>query len=355
MMNHIPRRHFLAAVGLLPAGTFASLAHGSFFQQGAERNSLPLTKPPRLRQGDAVALVNPAGANALRSQLEVAEESLAALGLRPRLGQHVFERYGYLAGSDRQRADDLMAQFADPEIKAIVAMRGGWGCARILPLLDFEVIRRNPKILCGYSDLTALLLGIHARTGLVTFHGPMGIGPWRRFTVDAFRRILFEGEAAVFRNPSEKGDNLTQVGSRVRTITPGTARGPLVGGNLSVFSAVVGSRFLPETDGAILFLEDVGEEIYRIDRMLTQLRLAGLLDRLKGFVFGACTDCLPGRGYGSLTLEQVFADHIRPLGIPAWQGAMIGHIPRQITLPIGVPAEVVASSGEIRLLEPAVL
>jgi muramoyltetrapeptide carboxypeptidase len=230
---------------------------------------------------------------------------------------------------------------------------GGWGSARVLPHLDYDLIRANPKAIAGFSDVTALLNGVHARTGLVTFHGPH---PRVKVSADYFRRVLFDGELVTFRNPSEIADDeLVQTRERYATIHPGKARGRLLGGNLAVLSAIVGSRFMPDLDGAILFLEDVREAVYRVDRMMTQLRLAGLLDGLAGFVFGRCTDCDPGTSYGSLTLEEVLDDHIKPLAIPAYRGAMIGHIKRQFTLPLGVEAEIDADTGSLRLLEPAVI
>lgn len=286
--------------------------------------------------------------------IEIVEESLQALGFRVRRAAHLLDRYGYLAGSDEDRAADVNEQFTDSEVAGLVAVRGGWGCARILPLVDYEMIRTQPKVLLGYSDVTALLLAVHARTGLVTFHGPVGMGPWNRFTVDHFKQILLEGKHVTLENPRYVGNNLTQVSNRIQTITPGTARGRLLGGNLTVLTAIIGSSYLPVWDGAILFLEDVGEEIYRIDRMLTQLKLAGILERVAGVIFGKCTDCGPGQGYGSLTMEQVFDDHIRPLKVPAWSGAMIGHIPQKFTLPQGTTAEIDAGRGTIRLLESPV-
>lgn len=311
-------------------------------------------KPPRLSPGDLVAMVNPAGATAHRVEVEIVTESLEALGLRVKHGRHLLDRYGYLAGTDVERADDLNRQVTDPEVRGVVAVRGGWGCARILPLTDFDALREQPKVLVGYSDVTALLLGVHARTGLVTFHGPVGLGPWNSFTVDYFRRVLFQAEAVTFRNPERRGDNLVQVHDRIQTIRSGTARGRLLGGNLTVLTALLGSSYLPDWKGCILFLEDIREEIYRVDRMLTQLKLAGILEQAAGFVFGKCTDCDPSQSYGSLTLDQLFDDHIKPLGIPAFHGAMIGHITEKFTLPVGVEAELDASAGTIRLLEGAV-
>ncbi len=340
------RRSFLALAGM---SSLVGAGQGGKLWAGTS----PL-KPARLREGNTLALVNPAGATAHRVDIDIVTESMNALGLRVKLGEHVLSRYGYLAGSDEERAADLMAQFADDSVDGILAMRGGWGCARILSRLDFDVIRQNPKLLIGYSDVTALLLAVYAKTGLITFHGPLGLGPWNSFSVDYFKRVLFQGEAVTMSNPKIRGDNLTQVADRVQTIHGGKARGRLLGGNLTVLTAIIGSDFLPSWEGAILFLEDIEEAVYRIDRMLTQLKLAGVLDRISGFVFGKCTRCLPGQSYGSLTLEQVFEDHIAPLRIPAWQGAMIGHVAHKFTVPVGLEAEIDAGEGTIQLLESAV-
>jgi muramoyltetrapeptide carboxypeptidase len=340
------RRAFLgttagAAIGTALAGTRTSAAAA-------------LVKPPRLKPGDTIGLIDPAGASFERGPMDIVVDTMAALGLKARLGPHLFDRYGYLAGTDKNRAEDVNTFFADPSVNAILAVRGGWGCARMLPYLDFATIAKNPKILLGYSDLTALLLGIHARTGLVTFHGPVGISKWTPFNVEHVRRVLFAGEAVTYENVKETGEFLVPVENRITTITPGVARGRLAGGNLSVLSAIVGSAYLPDWDGRILFIEDVGEQPYRIDRMMTQLNMAGILGRVRGVVFGNCTDCNPGEGYGSLTLEEILADHLKPLGVPAWSGAMFGHIERQFTLGEGVEVEIDAARGTIRMLEPAV-
>jgi muramoyltetrapeptide carboxypeptidase len=301
-------------------------------------------------------LIAPASANFLSADIEIAQEVARALGLEPRLGTHVRDRHGYLAGRDEDRAADLNRCFADPQVRAVLAIRGGWGCARTLPHLDWDAIARNPKVLAGYSDITALHCGIHARTGLVTFHAPNALGAWPPFSVEQFRRVAFDGEAVAMANPPGTAEErLVQRGHRTRTITPGTARGRLVGGNLTVLTALLGSPYVPSLDGAILFLEDVREDIYRVDRMLTQLALAGSLKRLRGFAFGTCDQCGPGEGYGSLTLEEVLDEHVRPLGVPAYEGAMIGHQERQFTVPVGVEAEIDAAAGTITMLEPAVV
>jgi muramoyltetrapeptide carboxypeptidase len=336
-----------------PSETRTGAAADARRASGVQR---PRLLPPRLRTGDTVGVVAPATATFRQEELDIVTESLEGLGLRVRTGAHVLSRFGSLAGADADRSSDINAFFADPEIRAIVPTRGGWGSGRLLPHLDYETIRRNPKILIGYSDITALLNGIHAQTGLVTFHGPNGGGRWDAFTLDHFRRMLFDGEALTLANPTTTSDEnvLAQIEHRTVGIHGGRAEGRLIGGNLTVLTSILGSDYAPEPDGAILFLEDTGEALYRIDRMMTQLRLAGVLERLAGFVFGTCDDCTPGEGYASFTLEEVLRDHIAPLGIPAWQGAMIGHGMPQWTLPVGLDATIDADAATVTMTTPAV-
>lgn len=347
------RRAFLShgvATGAAAAG-LAALSTSTFTTSAQQKTA---RKPARLRAGDTVGVIDPASATWDPIDVEVVVESLAVLGLKAKLGAHLLDRRGYLAGRDEDRAADVMAMFTDPSVKAVHALRGGWGCARLLPLLDFEAIARTPKILLGYSDLTALLLPVYAQAGFVTFHGMNGSSQWNRFNVDWFRRVLMNGEAVTMTNPLDAGEMLVPTENRIRTITPGRARGRLVGGNLTVLTAIIGSGMLPDFRDAILFIEDVEEAPYRIDRMFTQLALSGILEQVRAVIWGRCTRCLPGEGFGSLTIGDLLDDHVKPLGVPAWEGAQIGHIPRQFIVPIGVEAEVDASRGTIRLLEPAV-
>ncbi|HJR73068.1 MAG TPA: LD-carboxypeptidase [Luteimonas sp.] len=322
---------------------------GSVSASAAPRRRL---LPPALNPGDTVALVSPSSATDERLSLQLAQEAMQALGFKVKTGEHYAGRYGSLAGADADRAADLNAMFRDDEVKAIVCVRGGSGAARLLPMLDYKAIRANPKALLGYSDITALHCAIHAQTGLVTFHGPIGAGSWNRFNVDQFKRLFFGRELIAYKNSVEAGDELVPRKNRTLTIRGGKARGELIGGNLSVLVGLAGSPYMPDFDGKILFLEDVSEAPYRIDRMLTTLKLMGALDKIAGFVFGECTDCDPGEGYGSLTLDQIFDDHIKPLGIPAYRGAMIGHIREQFIVPVGGLAEMDADAGTFRLLEP---
>lgn len=315
-----------------------------------------LLKPARLKPGDIVGLVTPATATYQQEELDIARESLEGLGLTVKVGQHVRDRHGSLGGQDTDRAADINRFFADTTVRAVLPTRGGWGTSRLLPLLDFNLIRRNPKVLMGFSDITALLNGIHARTGLVTFHGPNAGGRWDEFSVDYVRRVLFNGETVTFENPKTTSDRnvLTQVENRIRVITPGQATGRLLGGNLTVLTAILGSPYVPDFDDSILFLEDVGEDWYRVDRMMTSLKLAGILGKIRGFIFGTCSECGPGEGFASLTPEEIFRDHIAPLGVPAWSGAMIGHGHAQWTLPVGARVSIDAGKGTVTMLEAAV-
>ncbi len=305
-----------------------------------------------LRRGDTVGLVSPSSAVNERLSLQLAQEAMEALGFRVRTGAHYGGRYGHLAGTDAERAGDLNAMFGDKAVKAIVCVRGGSGAARLLPLLDYALIRRNPKVLLGYSDITALHCAIHAKTGLVTFHGPVGTASWNRFNVDQFERLFFRRELMQYQNSRDAGDELVPRRNRTQTLRGGKAQGELVGGNLTVLTALAGTPYLPDFSGRILFLEDVGEAPYRIDRMFSTLKLMGALDKVAGIIFGDCSDCNPGDGYGSLTLDQIFDDHILPLKIPAYRGAMIGHIREQFIVPVGGRVEMDADAGTFRLLAP---
>lgn len=318
----------------------------------ARTQSLPdnmadqILKPPKLKVGDTVGLINPASPVDL-ADVEYTEKALNKLGLKVKRGTHILDEYGYLAGKDRDRAADIHAMFADDSVKALLTLRGGWGCNRILPLLDYNLIRQNPKIILGYSDITSLLLAIYACSGIVTFHGPVGTSEWNQFSLGYCQRILFHGGTVKMVNP-------VRISGEV--IAPGKATGRIVGGNLSVLTSMVGSPYLPDWNQTILFVEEIGEDIYRIDRMLTQLKIAGILDQISGFIFAQCRNCNPGEDdEPSLTLPQVLGDIIKPLGIPAWYGSAIGHLPDKFTIPIGVPVEIDANHATIQMLEPAVI
>jgi len=343
------RRTLLAAT----AATFASQVHA---QAAKPPQALPLLRPPRLKPGDTLALINPSNAIYEREPYRLAAESLQALGFQVREAPNLRARHGHFAGTDAQRAADVNAMFADPAVQGILALTGGSGGNRILPLLDYALIRHHPKVLAGFSDVTALINAVNAQTGLVTFHAPMGTSDWNSFSVEHFRGALVDAQPLLLANPRDAGgDGPVQRSGRITTLRGGVARGRLLGGNLAVLSSMAGSPYWPAFDGTILLLEDVNEYIYRVDRMLSTLKNAGVLQRVAGVVLGAFTNCGPGDGhYGTLTLDEVFDDYFLPLNVPVYRGALFGHIRRKFTLPIGLDVEVDASAGTLRFLQPAV-
>ena len=345
----LDRRTALAALGAVAASSSTGLIAAAPVLRG------PLRKPLRLRPGDTVGLIEPAGFTVDRFDFAAILDTVRAMGLVPKPAPHVTKRYGYLAGTDKERAADINAMFADPEVRAIFAVRGGWGSARALPYLDFATIRANPKLLIGLSDVTALHLALAAKTNCPSIHGPGLSNSWGALSWDSFKRLVFDAETPTWISPAGKEDRLVQRVGRVRTFRGGKATGRLLGGNLSVLSALVGTPYIPDMSGAILFLEEVGEAEYRIDRMLTQLALSGILGKVAGVVFGQCTNCgtdgSPGIGF---SLSEILENHFKPLGVPAFQGALFGHIANQFSLPVGIPAEIDADAGTIRILEPVV-
>ncbi len=345
-LESMQKREFLKSLGLL-AGVTPFMAFSS--SASYPKNSTLL--PKALQKGDTVGLISPSAATADRMQFTFAKEALEALGFQVKLGENLKNRRGHLAGTDAERAGDLNAMFADQEVKGIVCIRGGSGAARILPLIDYDMIKKNPKPLMGYSDITALHCAIYSQTGLITFHGPNGTGSWNSFNVKRFEDLYFSQELVTFENEQIQGDDLVIKSNRIQTLFPGKVEGKLLGGNLTVLTALSGSPYYPDFKNAILYIEDVGEDPYRIDRMMSTLKLNGTLDQLNGFVFGQCTDCEPGGGYGSLSLDQVLDDYILPLKIPAYSGAMFGHVSKQFIIPNGAKVQLDADRGSFQLLE----
>ena len=331
-----------------------SASHGAIFYITIRdmQTLLPLKKPAKLSKGDAVGIIS-SGFRILQDvDLQYGIERLAALGLTVKPGQAILKQHGYFAGTDLERAADINQMFADPQIKAIFQLRGGFGSARLLDLLDYELIAKNPKIFIGMSDTTALLLAIYHKTGLVTFHGPNAGREWPAFTQEYVQALLFASQPVTLKNPEPKTDDLISIEDRIQVIRPGQAVGRLIGGNLAVLTSIIGSSYLPDFQNAILFIEEVNEAPYKIDRMLTQLKLAGILDKLAGIIVGKCINCTPnhpGSTYGSFHTLQVLHDHIFPLNIPAWYGAMISHEKRMFTLPIGQDVTIDAQSGSISI------
>ena len=310
-----------------------------------------IVKPKRLAEGDTVGLVLPASLTMESDNIQLAKEQLEAIGLKVAIGAHAYDRHGYFAGTDRDRADDLNRMFADDRIAGIVCYTGGWGSPRVLPYLDYALIARKPKVLLGYSDITALLNAIHQRTGLVTFHGPVGGSTIEPYSLENLRRVVMSPEpAGLLAPPPKKATELVDRTNRVVRLHPGKATGRLAGGNLTLLAALMGTPYEIETDGKIVFAEDVREEVYSVDRMLTQLALGGKFARMAGFAFGRCTDCKAT----TVSLEDVLRDRFGAGPAPAVAGLSFGHIEQKLTLPIGVLARLDADAGTLELTEGAV-
>ncbi|BBM70195.1 S66 peptidase family protein [Rhodothermus marinus] len=310
---------------------------------------LTLRHPAPLRPGDRVAVVAPASPPD-PEKLEAGIRRLEAAGLIVERGRTLSAHRGYLAGDDRLRADELNHYLQRTDIRAIFCARGGYGCLRLLSLLDYEAAAHAPKLLVGYSDVTALHLALLRHARLPGLSGPMVAIDWPLLDDETEQRFW---ELAGGATP----DPLPPVGSASpRVLRPGVAEGPLVGGTLSVLVRLVGTPYLPDLTGAILFLEDIGEAPYRIDGMLAQLRLAGVLDRLAGLVLGHFTDCAPAASSPSLSLDEVLADYFGAAPYPVVTDFPYGHVAAKNTLPVGVRARLVADASGIRLslLEPVV-
>jgi muramoyltetrapeptide carboxypeptidase len=313
----------------------------------------PVIKPKRLAPGDTVGLVLPATAAFEADEIQFAKEQMEAIGFKVVIGPHAFDKWGYFAGHDKDRADDINRMFADDTVDGVVCYTGGWGSPRVLPHLDYDLIKRKPKVLIGYSDITALLNAVHKKTGLITFHGPVGGSTFDPFTLENFRRVVMTPDpAGLLPTPPKKPTELIDRTNRILKITPGKATGPLIGGNLTMIATLMGTPYQPDTTNAIVFLEDVHEEPYRIDRMLTTLALGGLFEKAAGIIFGRCSDC--GVKGPSLSLEEILRDRFGSSPIPAISGLSFGHIEQKLVLPIGARATLDADAGTVRVEEGAV-
>lgn len=303
---------------------------------------MALIRPPRLRAGARVALVAPAGP-VTEQRISHALEQCTALGLVPVLGEHARGKNGYLSAPDAERARDVQAAIDDDSIEAIWGLRGGYGTMRLLPLLDLHRMRARPKAYIGFSDNTTVHLAL-LNAGVISFHAPHAGGDFGPDVQAVFRSVLFEAKPA--------GRLPLLGGEPAQMLTPGRVAAPLIGGNLALLAALCGTPYQPMTAGRILFLEDVGEPAYRVDRMLMQLKLAGVFDGVAGVAVGQFTECEAREGEPDASL--VVNEFVRSLGVPAATGFPIGHVPANWTLPVGVRAELDADDGAVSLLEAAV-
>lgn len=314
-----------------------------------------MIKAKHLRKGDTVALIAPASPPFNPGDVEYSVEWLNKLGLKVKVGSNVFKSYSDLAGTDDERLDDLHNAFEDPEVSAVIPVRGGNGVCRFLPKLDFDLIKENPKIIIGYSDLTGLVNPIYQRCGLVTFHGPLG-GSFYRSSYSHFyfqKALMSNKPLGMIVDPIPEQLWKPKYPPPRLVIAEGKAKAPLVGGCITLIKQLLGTPFEIETEGKILFLEDVNEEPHSIDRYLTQLLMAGSLQKAKAIVVGECYQCEPGAS-GRLRLslnksvEKVLRERLGNLGIPVIYGLRLGHGSDQCTLPIGVNATVEAINGKVK-------
>jgi len=295
-------------------------------------------KPRALGPGQEIGIIAPAGPvipDTLRTGLEI----LTGLGFKPVLGSHLFNEEGYLAGDDISRLEDIHEMIRNNNIKAIFCARGGYGCTRLLDQMDYDLIRQNPKIIVGFSDITALLLSIWEKTGLITFHGPLVTG-LKNGIIDNVNHLmnLLGGE-------SSNSIDLESAG----IYFPGEAEGILMGGNLSLIIHLIGTPYLPSMDGSILFIEEKGEAPYRLDRMLTHLRLSGMMKNIKALMLGSLVECGSDE-----EIEQVLNNCLADMNIPIIYGGPFGHGDENIALPIGVKAKIDTKVMLLNIIESPV-
>lgn len=315
-----------------------------------------MIKPERLQPGDVVGIIAPASAPPDPKAVDRVLGQVERLGFKPKLARNVRARHGFLAGSDRERATDLMSMFADKKVRGIICIRGGYGTARILSALDYGVIRRNPKVLAGYSDITTLHCALAVKANLVSFHSPMlneGLGgeKFPAFSNESFLRNVTEAKpsGSICAGYKEK---------TVAILRRGVVEGQLIGGNLSLLVTTLGTPYQPQFKNRILFFEDVGERPYRLDRLLTHMLNAGLLQKVAGVAVGVNQDCDDPADAKAKEYKQSSADvlqeRLKPLGVPVVTGLPFGHQPLNATIPIGVRARLDANLGDLIITEAAV-
>ncbi len=345
------RRNFFIKTGLMAVATGLQLPQG----MGKTTENAPFLrhKPVRLRAGATVGIIAP-GSPIAGERYTQALTNVAAMGFQVKEGKYTRASHGYLAGSDDQRLADIHSVFADPEVEGVWCIRGGYGAMRLLPHIDYELIRRSPKPFIGYSDITALHLAFYEKTGLVCFHGPVAASELPEDTVQYFRDVLMEPVSGHFIEVPAADAVLEGDEFRPFVINAGRAQGPLVGGNLSLLSAMAGTPYLPPFKDKIVFIEDIGEQPYRVDRMLYQLAQATDFTQAAGIVMGVFNDCNPKGSSPSLSLVETLTEFFIQWKVPVVYGFPFGHVAHQATLPYGILAELDTAKGRLTLLETAV-
>jgi muramoyltetrapeptide carboxypeptidase len=308
-------------------------------------------KPPRLRKGDVIGLVSPASTPTPREKIEGGVRYLEALGYRVKVGKHVSKAWGYLAGTDEERAEDFNGMINDAEVKAIFALRGGYGTPRILDLIQYRALAKQPKIISGFSDITALQLAIYKKCGLVTFSGPMpAVEFWKKpdpYTQEQFWRLVSsKSTVGALENPLQERFDLHREGK---------ASGVMLGGNLALVASTVGTSFMPSLKDAVLVLEEVGEYPYRVDRLFAQLRNAGVLKGVAAMLLGQFSECEPkDPALPHLSVEFLLKEYAQMVDGPVLGNLLYGHVPKKLTVPLGLVATVDTKKQRIEVRESAV-
>ena len=308
-------------------------------------------KPKKLNNGDLIGIISPASSPDDLTLIESGVKYIEELGYRTIIGKNVGKFRGYLAGTDEERVEDIHQMFGDKKVKAIFCLRGGYGAFRILDKIDYKLIRNNPKIFIGFSEITALQMAFLNKAGLVTFAGPMVIPNFSKdisnYTEENFWRII-SSSRKIGKVKFDELKNLPKLSS-------GIASGRIVGGNLAVFVSLLGTKYLPNLNNKILFLEDINEPPYKIDRMLNQMRLNNIFNKVKGVILGSFIDCSePDSEKRYLTLEEVFQDYFASIGLPIVYNFPFGHIKDLITIPIGINLKLSADKGYVEFRESGV-
>ena len=315
---------------------------------------MEILKPKHLQSGDRVGIIAPAGP-ITDEQLGFVIENVTRLGFEPFFTPNILKKSGYFSASDDDKIDDIHNLFADKSVKAIICARGGYGTTRILHRLDYDLIGRNPKPLIGYSDITALLWAIFLQTGIVTFHGPVGNSSFNRFTTNCFREILCEPSDEKYCYPLEtSAKSYENTNDEIVVISHGTAEGEMIGGNLSLICALMGTDFELDFSNRIVFIEEIAEPPYKIDRMLTQLIVGRKLDKAKAVLLGVFNGCEAIDFAKSKSLLSVLQERLVALGIPVVYGLPFGHIDKIATFPLGIKTRISTNPLQLSLLESAV-
>jgi muramoyltetrapeptide carboxypeptidase len=304
--------------------------------------------PSGLKTGDKIGVIAPSS-RLKQEQIETIVKQIEGFGMVPVLSKHIAAHNGYLAGKDEERASDINEMFADTSVKAIWCGRGGYGSTRILHMLDYNTIKKNPKPFIGYSDISAYHIAMYQMTGLITFHGPIPSSMMKGHTLDEFQKLFFQNMPVDydFKKMTLVGDTTNY--DKLETLRPGIVKGRLMGGNLTVVSSMAGMTYEPDFKDTIAFFEDIEEQPYRIDRMLTQLIHGCNLGKAKGILLGQFTNCQAKDPETSFTLIETLKDRLLPLGIPILAGTPFGHVPDNLTIPVGAEAILDASNHRLKI------